>query len=206
MDSADTRSRLRRRLIWIGILGTIVILACFRLLHGWQTDCPARLHVVGLSPSGICAPRASDFRVLYVVPSNHSHAQVSFKPDTVRFEARARGRWVPALRAPPPTADSAGGLSGIPILVPAGADACRMRFTYHYWGTETLEQRIFRTFPRLSRTPVIQSWLRRRSQLRLSSPQSSVPHWLNGITPTVLLPKEPDRNSWTDDPAGQIDK
>lgn len=187
------RTRFGRRLAAI-----IVVIGVAIALVVWpsHSPCPIRLAIVGVEPSGLYDDHGSEFLLSYVVLSGRNNMQVSINTKTVQFQARIRNHWVRARRASSVAGVALGGFGGIPILVPAGTVACRMRFIYHYWPRPGIEQRLlgwaFRNFPRLGRSPIFGPLLMRRYFFLSSHP--SAPHWLNAVTPATVLPKQPDHS------------
>lgn len=164
----------------------------------WPSHCPIQLGIVGVEPSGIYDERRSESSLCYIALSNRDNVRLSLNTKTVEFEARVGRRYVTVPRASSVAGVPPGRLSGIAILVPAGADACRMRFTYQYWPRPGVEERLlgwaFGSFPKLYRTPVIGRWMFRRYFSIQFSGRPSAPHWRNALTPEVVLPKEPDQS------------
>jgi hypothetical protein len=191
---------LRRTTILVTLSAVILSAAVL----GWPRQCPVSLRIVSLQPSDVYSDSNADFWLLHVATSNHSSALVTFDPETLRAEAKVGSNWIAAPTPAPLSSVRPRHESQELVLVPAAAEAYRIRLRYAFRPNRfevQLSDWASRTFPGLyGDHPLGRLLTDRWYEIRLKHPPQQKLRWRHGLTPALTLPeRQTEPGSWPND-------
>lgn len=149
-------------------LGLAAVLLLFRPL--WYA--PIELSLLSLEPVEITDDAGQPMLMAGIQVRNHDAAGIAFARADTRLEFRCQGQWVETKEPWPVTGlgprDQPSGSEVAMILVPIGADACRVDLAYYFWHYPKLPLQIHDSWARRNaKSPTI---LRAQQVVRAISP------------------------------------
>ncbi|MHB1309965.1 MAG: hypothetical protein ACYC23_23075 [Limisphaerales bacterium] len=201
----------------IGILVTTLAVVCLLLLPRWR--CPVELTVASVEAVEILGDEDLPMRLVNLEVRNRQFAEIEFAPD-IPCETKVAGRWsgssecwgLPRIARYTPRSGSAS-RAQCALLVPADAQACRLRLKYRYGGRVPLPLGIGDPWARLQAPSVVSLRVQqvmarilpgvynRLWPTAFTRPPKGTPEpWREAIV-TVTLPREAMKGNATSGPA-----